>query len=191
MTKALNLPDVVGEIYKLLDPLESEDRQKIIKSAMMLLGENSGSLGSGTSAGNANPEFTGADDESSFGIKANRWMQQNGIEVSAINDIFHKDDDKVEIIVGEVPGERKKNKTHNCYLLSGVRTLLESDEAKFPDSDAVSLCKHMGCHDQANHAKIRSELGNIVAGTKKGGFTLPAPGLRAAAELIKTMTNDS
>ena len=185
MAKSLDLPDVVGEIYKLLNPLESAERLKVVRSAMTLLGEDAGAGG----AAAANKGFSGAGDGSEFGIKATRWMGQNGIAASVIDEIFHKDGDKVEIIVSEVPGEGKKLKTQNCYLLSGVRALLESDEPKFSEAEAVSLCKNMGCHDQANHAKTRSELGNFVAGTKASGFTLPAPGLRAAADLIKTMTS--
>ncbi|MHB8472717.1 MAG: hypothetical protein ACYDC8_07705 [Gammaproteobacteria bacterium] len=185
MTKSPGLPDVVGEIYKLLDPLESADRQKVVRSAMTLLGEDAST--SGTAADNRG--FTGGDEGSEFGIKATRWMSQNEIDASVIDEIFHKEGDKVEIIVGEVPGQAKKGKTQNCYLLSGVRALLASDEPKFSDQEAVSLCKHMGCYDQANHAKTRSDFGNIVAGTKASGFALPAPGLRAAAALIKTMTS--
>lgn len=185
MVKSPNLPDVVGDIYKLLDPLESADRQKVIKSAMMLLGEN---VNSGVAA-EASNGFSGSDDESAFGVKATRWMGQNRIAASAIDEIFHKDGDNVEIIVGEVPGRGNKGKSQNCYLLSGVRTLLKSDDPKFTDAEAVSLCKHMGCYDQANHAKTRSDLGNIVAGSKASGFALPAPGLRAAAELIKNMAS--
>lgn len=185
MTKSPNLPDVVGEIYKLLDPLDSTDRKKVIKSAMTLLGENSGVGETAT----INNESRNEDDGSKFGSKATRWLSQNGITISAIDEIFHKEGEKVEVIVGDVPGQGKKSKTQNCYLISGVRSLLEFDEPKFFEADTVSLCKHMGCYDQANHAKTRSDFGNIIAGSKTSGYTLPAPGLRAAAELIKTMTN--
>jgi hypothetical protein len=185
MTKSPNLPDVVGEIYKLLDPLDSTDRQKVIKSAMTLLGEITSVGGVATN----NHEIRNEDEVAKFGSKAARWLSQNGITISAIDEIFHKDGEKVEVIVGDVPGQGKKTKTQNCYLISGVRALLESDEPKFFEADAVFLCKHMGCYDQANHAKTRSDFGNIIAGSKTNGYTLPAPGLRAAAELIKTMIN--
>jgi len=114
-------------------------------------------------------------------------MDQNGIDESAISEIFHKNGAEVEIIVNDVPGDAKRGKSQNCYLLSGIRSFLESDEARFTESDAVSLCKHMGCYDSPNHAKTRAGLGNLVAGKKSSGYTLPAPGLRAAAELVKGM----
>lgn len=187
MTKSQNLPDVVGGIYKLLEPLESADRLKVVRSAMTLLSEDATSMDNSTAGG----EFKGGGGGDAFGTKATRWMKQYGISDLTISEIFHKDGDAVEIIVGDVLGDGKKGKSKNCYLLSGVRALLESDEPKFTEAEAVSLCKHMGCHDQANHSKTRSSLGNIVAGTKTSGFTLPAPGLRAAAELVKSMTTKS
>lgn len=184
MTKQRNLPEVVGEVYSLLEPLESEDRAKVVRSAVALFGESAPSAGG---AGTSQPPDP-AGDGSVFGVKATRWMNQNGINESTILDIFYKNGDQIEVIAADVPGNGKKAKSRNCYLLSGVRSYLESDEPKFTEADAVSLCKHMGCYDQANHSKTRSELGNIVAGTKGSGFQLPAPGLRAAAELIKSIS---
>lgn len=187
MTKSLGLPDVVGQIYSLLEPLESADRQKVVKSAMTLLGEETG----GISGSKAQKDAQSGEDNNEFGIKASRWMTQNGISMTAIEELFHKEGEHVEIIANEIPGEGKRGMTQNCYLLSGVRALLESDEPKFSDADAVALCKHMGCYNSPNHAKTRSDLGNIVAGTKSSGFTLAAPGLRAAASLVKNMVTGS
>ena len=166
MTKSPSLPDVVGEVYKLLDPLDPADRQKVIKSALTLLGEE---VGDGTVA-TASRMFPS--DESELGSKATRWISQNGIVASVIDEIFHKEGDKVEVIVSDVPGQGKKTKTQNCYLISGIRSLLESDDPKFSEAEAISLCKHMGCYDQPNHAKTRNDFGNIVAGSKSSGFTL-------------------
>lgn len=185
MTSRKTLPDIVGEIYKLLDPLDSSDRLKVVKSAMTLLGEGAASIDN-------SPEdsgFEGGGGGGAYGKKAARWMKQHEISDSTIDEIFHKDGDIVEVIVGEITGDGKKGKSLNCYLLSGVGALLESDVPKFTEANAVSLCKEMGCHDQTNHAKIRGSFGNVVAGTKASGFTLPGPGLRAAAELVKDMAN--
>lgn len=184
------LPQIVNDVFVLLDPLESEDRQKVVGSVLTLLGEvtkplaGSGAAGSGTSGGSSDES---PNEDVAFGAKAKRWMSQNQISSESLEEIFHCEDKQVEIIVSEVPGSGKKGKTHNCYLLAGIRSLLETDEAKFEDSSAVELCKHMGCHDSANHATNRNSLGNIVTGSKSNGFTLPAPGLRAGAELIKQM----
>jgi len=152
---------------------------------MMLLGDESiAQENSSKSEG-----FSTAESVGSYGNKDARWMKQNGITESAINEIFHKDGDGVEVIAGEVPGNGKRGKSRNCYLLEGLRALLEKDNPQFPDASAVSLCKNMGCYDSKNHTKVRVSLANNVAGSKEKGFTLSAPGLQAAAELIKGMAN--
>lgn len=183
MTNTKSLPEIVSEVYSLLEPLESTDRQKIVGSVLTLLGEEATKLQNKQTGGNN----TG-DNELPFGPKATRWITQNNISTNAIEEIFHCEDSEVEVIASEIPGNGKREQSHNCYLLSGIRSLLSSDEAKFSDTHATELCKTMGCHDAPNHAKIRSSLGNIVAGTKSNGFTLPAPGLRSAAALIKGMS---
>ena len=153
------------------------------KSAMTLLGESAASMDNSSGGGGVGSGGGGG----AYGTKVARWMKQYEISDSTIEELFHKDGDTVEVIVGEVPGDGKRGESQNCYLLSGVRALLESDEPKFTEAAVVSLCKHMGCHDQTHHAKTRSSLGNIIAGSKTSGFTLPGPGLRAAAELVKAM----
>lgn len=183
---AKTLPQVVTDIYNLLNPLESDDRQKVFSSVMTLLGESAVPkmpLASG-SGKDMDPE-RGV----SFGVKALRWMKQNGVTSEMLEEIYHAEDGHVEIIASSVPGKGKKGPSTNCYLLAGIKALLKTDEAKFQDAEAVELCKHMGCYDQANHAATRSGLGNITSGTKNTGFTLPAPGLRAAADLIKVMSS--
>ena len=187
MSSNKSLPDIVGEIYKLIEPLESSDRLKVVKSAMTLLGEGASAVDVAYESG----EVDGRGAESKFGTKATRWMKQYGISDSELEEIFHKEGDAVEIIVHEVSGEGKRGKSRSCYLLSGVRALLASDEPKFTELDAVNLCKQMGCHDQPNHAKTRDSFGNVVAGSKQSGWTLPGPGLRAAAELVKAMAQQS
>lgn len=188
MAKEKGLPEIVGELYALLEPLESDSRQRVISSAMTLLGEhlisNRGTNGAPMSEG----EKDGAPGASPFGTKATRWMSQNGISMAAIEEIFHTEGGVVEVIAHEIPGSGKRGQSLNCYLLEGIRALLATDEPKFTDADAVSLCKTMGCFDPTNHAKTRNELGNSVAGSKNSGFTLPAPGLRGAATLVKSMS---
>ncbi|QDT23877.1 hypothetical protein [Gimesia chilikensis] len=180
------LPQIVQDIFVLLDPLESEDRQKVVDSVMALLGD--AMPRPGRNDGEGKKDSGDAGDDATYGQRAKRWMDQNNISAVMISEIFHIDGDEVEVIASEVPGNGKKMQTHNCYLLAGIQALLSSDEPRFSDECAIELCKHLGCHDRKNHAKNRSELGNVVAGTKNNGFTLPAPGLRAAANLVKEMS---
>ncbi len=181
------LPEIVNDVYVLLEPLDSDNRQKVVGSVMALLGDNPQAFTKKPSVGGYDGGGSSYGDKS-LGLKAQRWMQQNHISPELLEEIFHCENGEVEFIACEVPGSGKKGQSKNCYLLAGVRSLLANDEAKFTDAEAVLLCKHVGCYDAKNHAATRSDLGNTVAGTKNSGFTLPAPGLRAAAEVIKQMS---
>ena len=187
MAKSDNLPSIVDGLYKLLEPLNPDDRARVVRAVLALLGEG-GISAAGTEK---DKEFEGDSAPSTFGAKATRWMTQNKITEQDIYEIFHKDGDSVDVIASSLPGNGKRGETRNCYLLSGARALLETDEPKFSEPDVVYLCKLMGCHDRSNHSAIRRSLGNMVAGTKTSGYTLPAPGLRAAAELIKEMASEA
>jgi len=187
-TKPKSLPNIVNEMFELLEPIGSDERQRVVSSVMTLLGEVA------TPKGNR-PAQNGDDDHADeatipgLGTAAKRWMKQNDLTAEMLEPIFHHEDGKVQVIAAEVPGGGKKGQTTNCYLLEGARCLLETDAPRFTDADAVDLCKSLGCHDKANHAANRKSLGNIVTGTKATGFTLPAPGLKAAAALIKEMAS--
>lgn len=181
-----SLPDIVRDVYILLEPLDSPNRKRVVDSALSLLGEDFGA-GSRTQAQAKSSFESEVGSEGNFGVKSNRWMSQNGLSMAAIEEVFHRDGSDVQVIASHVLGTGKRAQTHACYLISGIRAMLATDDPKFSEAEAVDLCKHFGCFDGANHAKTRSELGNNVAGTKSTGYTLPAPGLRAAAALIKEM----
>jgi hypothetical protein len=189
-TKPKSLPEIVNEIYALLEPIGSDERQRVVSSVMTLLGEVATPKGKGEShdAGDDDADGSGG---VPLGKRAKRWFNQSELTAEMLEPIFHHEDGKVQIIASEVPGKGKKRQTKNCYLLEGARCLLEKDEAKFAEADVVALCKDLGCHDSANHAANRKSLGNIVTGTKDSGFTLPAPGLKEAAALIKEMATSA
>ncbi len=174
------LTDITGKVCQLLEPLQSEDRRRVMSAAFMLLGEQA-------SAG------TGADEQLldettlSIGPNAKRWLRQNHIDESDLHEVFYIQQGNVEIIAHDVPGSSKRAKTRSCYLIAGIRSLLSTDQADFGESEAVEFCRHVGCYDSANHANTRKELGNQLRGHKETGFSLSAPGLRAAGDLVKTM----
>ncbi|GGK17241.1 hypothetical protein GCM10011394_28060 [Luteimonas terricola] len=74
----------------------------------------------------------------------------------------------------------------NTYLMLGIAAFLSTGEASFTDKDARELCEHFGCYDATNHAKYIKEFGNKITGSKSSGWKLTAPGLNAAAELVKS-----
>ncbi len=188
-----SLPEIVNEFYKLLDPLDTEDRQRVITSVMALFGEvamPSNKLSHG-SVENHDEDGDGPDGSTftaTLGKNAKRWLNQYGVTAEMLEEVFHRDNGKIAIIASKVPGESMRDKAKYCYLLAGIRFLLEKDEAKFDDAIAIEVCTHYGCYNSPNHNRTRKDLGSLATGNKKNGFTLPAPGLRAAADLIKEMT---
>lgn len=178
-----DLPDVMKKLFELLDPLEADDRDKVVKSAFALLGQP---VKVGVAGSSVAPEVDPAPESGlSIGTKAARWMKQNGISSDQLSDVFHSGDDGVEVIAASVPGSSKAMQTQNCYLLVGIANFLAGDSPTFGDSEAVDLCKHMRCHDTNNHAGHRKSMN--LSGTKAKGWTLTAPCLRSAAELVKEM----
>jgi hypothetical protein len=118
------------------------------------------------------------------GLKAAAWMKKYGITEAQLEQIFHLDGGKIEVI-GSIPGKSMREQTLNAYLLAGIQQLLQSDEPKFSETGAVALCKQGGCHNVANHSNYRNGLGNRIAGAKDAGYTLTAPGLEQAAAIIR------
>lgn len=121
-----------------------------------------------------------------LGPNAKRWIAREKISDAHLSSMFHQEEGAFSVIAGDVPGGSSKVKTINCYLLEGARSLLESDQPKFEDKAARELCKSMGCYDGSNHATSIGDVGNKLAGNKNAGYTLSAPGLKAAAELLKS-----
>lgn len=183
MAKAkLKLTDVSTKLHDLLAPLDTDERKKVVQSAFALLGET---INGSRSSGGGNDEDQPDDSDFKIGPKAKRWMKQHQVTTSMLEEIFHSQDENVEVIATDVPGNSKQAQSRSCYLLLGIQELLRIDAPTFQDKDAVALCKHMRCYDSPNHSKVRKELG--LSGAKKDGFTLTAPCLRDAATLIKSM----
>jgi hypothetical protein len=173
-----NILGITGQIYKLLQPLNPEDRQKVFAGVLGMLGETVpavaavGGMGKGPAA-------------AGFGTKAAHWMQSNNLTKEELQSVFELGDGSIELLAVKVPGKTKKEQSINSYLLVGTKSLLAGDDPKFADKEAVVYCKQTGCHDVANHASTRASLGSKVSGNKSTGFRLSTPGLQAAAQLIK------
>ena len=100
--------DIVGKIVDLLTPLSSEERRRVISASLTLLGETK----------NENPPIEDEDDETvTTSGKAKTWQKQNGITPKQLDEVFHHDNGKVDVIAGEMPGKNKKEKTLNAYVL--------------------------------------------------------------------------
>lgn len=182
------LKEAASSLYDILEPLSEDERLRAINSALLLLGQSpsvKGSPVSGKSTDGGSGDAPG--DIEGLGPKARRWTSQNGITGEMLEECFHLDADPPEV-VADVPGKPTKTKVLNCYLLTGAAFLLKNDDPSFEDSVARNVCEHVGCLDTTNHAKY-TKFGNRISGDKKKGWKLLAPGLREAAELVKSISS--
>lgn len=178
-----NPAELALQIYNLLIPLEIGMRRRVLQSAATLLGDSEEI----TSMSKSHPNEESEDSESKFGPKAMRWAQKHGITSEMLDEIFYWSGGGVEIIASEVPGNSKREKTINCYLLSGIRGLLRYDSPSLEESEVVVVCKRLTAYDKNNHPAHRQAVGNRMSGAKPE-FNLTGPGEIAAAELIRQMT---
>jgi hypothetical protein len=173
------------EIYNILVPFETDVRQRVIQSALTLLGETAFTpVGRSTALQSA---VTGFDDVR-VGPKAMKWVQKHAVSREMLDEIYHFTDGDVDIIASSVPGASKREMTVNCYLLSGIRGLLKEDVPSLDETETIAVCRRLTAYDKNNHTANRQSVGNKVSGTKPT-FTLTGPGETAAAELIKQMTS--
>jgi hypothetical protein len=173
------------EIYNILFPFESDVRQRVIQSALTLLGENLlAPVGRSAALSSTVIGF----DDVSLGPKAMKWVQRHALTREMLDEIYHFTDGGVEIIASSVPGASKREMTVNCYLLSGIRGLLKEDVPSLDETETIVICKRLTAYDKNNHTANRQLVGNKMSG-KKPTFTLTGPGETIAAELIKQMTS--
>lgn len=184
---ATSAAQLVMDIMKMTDGYSTEDIKRAFQATLVLRGEP-------TTIAAAPPvrllQLTGGDvgeySDIKIGPKARKWIQKNGISRAQLDEIFHLTGDNVEVTASEVLGTGKKEMTVNCYLLAGVRGLLQFDEPKLNESETLDLCKRLTAYDKNNHTTFRKAVGNRITGIKPD-FILTGPGEKAAAELIKLM----
>ena len=185
---AKNPAQVALELFTILQPLPPEVRKRAVQAALASLGDDVGQVLSSTVVPQSPPHLNEEFSDTKLGPKALKWIQRNGISCTQLDEVFHLSSDPIEITASEVPGASKKEMTANCYLLAGVRGLLQFDESKLSENEALALCKRLTAYDKNNHTTFRRNVGNRMSGNKPD-FVLTGPGERAAADLIKAMTS--
>ena len=170
------------EVHRIVRDLSVEERRRVFVAVGALCGDAETPQSEAAHAVTPPPGELGT-----LPPKAARWMMQNKISVERIEDFFHIDARDAEVILVDLPGRSRREQTGNCYLLAGVRSLLASGEPNISEAEVIALCKRYKCHDSTNHATYRRQSSNYLAGDKDRGFVLSAPGLRAAAELIRSI----
>ena len=178
--------DVLVKVVELLTPLTSEERQRVVKAALTLIGETDLNLATNDDEVSAAADQAGQQ-SLDFVPKVRNWLKQNGIVMEELQEIFYFSGDDIEFISSDVTGNDNKEKTHNVYVISGVTKFLLDGIGTFDDKDARDLCKNLGCYDVNNHGTYMKNIGKVVTGSKSKGWTLTVPGLNKAASLIKEM----
>jgi hypothetical protein len=151
----------------------------------MLLGDPPSGLSKISKGTPETDTFAPADGEANLPRAATQWTKKNAVTAAHLEQYFHVEDGAATAIA--LPGvtTKRSEQVINTYLVQGIVGLLTNGEPAFTDEDARKLCEHFGCYDTTNHAKYTKEFGNRITGSKAGGWRLTAPGLTAAAELIK------
>ncbi len=178
------LASAMTKVIEILTPLDSDQRRRVMQAAFALLGEEPVLKAPGKQS--AKPD-DGAAGEVIEGISAAAapWLAKAKITQEQLEQHLHFDGGAVTVI--SLPGNATKriDQVMHTYLMQGLAAFLATGEASFSDKDARDLCEHFGCYDATNHAKYIKEFGNRITGSKNAGWKLTAPGLTAAAELLK------
>lgn len=176
------LAQAVANIVQELEKFASEDRHRIVRASMTLLGEAPTRLG---------PEGEEAelrqDQSGGLPAKTRNWMKQQGLTLEQINQVFHFGDEGPEIIAS-IPGANKKEQVRNAYVLCGIGRLLASGETRFDDKAARRVCELGGFFDSTNHMKYMK--GSEFTGSREKGWVLTAPGLKLGASLVAQLSKD-
>lgn len=181
---ATSVIEATTNIHAILVLLEPEERQRVIRAALVLLGDEV-SLPMANQKGAKKEEVEEVEEgEIKFPPQTKAWMQKNKLSLEQLQDFFHFEEGKVNCIALAGNGNGMRAKALNAYLLQGIAAFLSTGAPNFSDDDARELCKHLGCHDQANHSKLPKSFENNITGSKAGGWKLTAPGLAVAASIL-------
>jgi hypothetical protein len=178
------LAAATAQIIEVLVPLNSDERTRVFKAALTLLGD-SAAAASSSSRFSKDDIQDASDGPLEASAQALSWMKKNSITRQELENYFHFDRGRAAPIA--LPGNRSTNKekTANTYLMAGLAALFNDSEASFQDAATRGLCRHFGCYDGPNHVANLKAIGDKISGSKITGWKLTAAGLTAAAQLIK------
>jgi hypothetical protein len=179
-----NITEIVATIVAELTPLGPEERQRVVQASLTLLGD--APIASIRKSADVDEDPDGG----TLPIRARTWMKQNGLSLEQLHQVFHITDGDVEIIAADVPGDGRRERVRNAYVLLGIARLLSTGDAQFDDAGARALCERSGFYDQTNHMKYMRG-GNEFTGSKDKGWTLTAPGLKHGAGVVKTLISSN
>lgn len=179
---------IVVQLVQLLTPLSTADRQRAIAAAMIVLDEPTPVQMRTRKDASEHPS---QDSDNEIHPKGTQWMTKNGITRAQLDHVFSIDASSMDVIASKLPGKSKRQQTVDAYVLCGLKSYLSTAEMTFADKDARDICNKVGCYDSANHSNYMKAFGNLVAGSKDGGWKLTNPGLAHAASVVKEAAGDA
>lgn len=185
MESAQKTIDATAKLVEILGPLDSEQRNRAVSAALVLLGEPNGTHVQQKS--DRQRELI-EDPLPGLSPKASGWAKKHGINVEQLEHVFAIEADGVEVIAARAPGKSKRAQTIESYILCGLASFFKNGDPSFSDEDARDLCRKLGAYDTPNHFNYVKGLGNLVSGSKEAGWKLTNPGLARAAEVVKELS---
>jgi hypothetical protein len=181
MDSAQKTMDATAKLVGILTDLDSQQRRRAVSAALVLLGESA----QAPAEPREEPQLASVN---GLSPKALAWAKKNAVSTDQLEHVFAIDSDGVDVIAARAPGRSKRLQTIESYVLCGLRSFLASGELSFRDDDARETCKKLGAFDSPNHFNYVKALGNLVGGSKDGGWKLTNPGLVRAAEIVKQLS---
>jgi hypothetical protein len=176
--------DPLTAVVRALKPLDSADRRRTVDAAMHYLGETP--LVKSEQSANAAPGQPPAS-ANGYPSATAAWLKQNSVTEDELDQVFHFGADGT-FEIHDVPGESKKQKTLNTYILTGLGRYLATGQREFDDTLARRFCQTIGCYDPGNHSKYLGDYkGPEFAGDKSKGYVLANPGAKRGAALVKEL----
>lgn len=176
--KALNA------IVDALQSLESPDRKRAVLGALHFLEEDWVPLPQVKGVAQVETDENASEIGGAFSASVKQWMKKNELTPEEIENVFHFENGKVNIIA-DLPGKGKRENTIALYILFGLGTYLFTGEPKFSDSDARATCAKHSAYDPNNHSGTMAALKSELTGDKQSGWTITMPGLKKGAKIAK------
>lgn len=185
MSTTKSVTEIVGAIVDLLSPLGSDERQRVVRASLTLLGDQ---VPDAVAGPRGKSEEIDHENKGLHPI-VRGWMKQNGLSLEQLQHVFHFSEGDPKFIGAEIPGKNNREKVRSAYVLLGIAKFLSSGDAKFEDKTARAFCGEYGLYDQTNHMKYMKG-GNEFTGSKEKGWSVTKPGLKHGATLIKGLVGD-
>ncbi len=179
--------DVMSALDQALKSLDDpEARLRVLAWLVAKHGGRSGSAA--VHAAVAVDQPRGGDIATGLSKPAQLWLKRSGIPTDdRLAAIISVDQDDIDVVASEIPGENVKARMHNVFLLRGAAEYLKTGEFKFTDEQVRSTCRHYGAYDADNFSQYLKSFEGEVSGGRKTGYSLTAKGQRVAAELLRAM----